>query len=183
MKDAAAREHTDTETDAAGHGLRVPFSGDAGGQGSHEEPRRARASRGRIARLVAAKLALDLLFVGGFALYTRAVTFGRDFDGALEHADGRGARGWVIDLERPGEPVEIQLFENGRFVASTIADEPRTDTDPATTHSAGRLGFTFRFERDLYGEHTLNVYAVRTGRGGERRTLQEVGRPINFAWK
>jgi hypothetical protein len=183
MKDAAAREHTDTETDATGHGLRVPFSGDGSGRGSHDEPRRARAARGRIAKLVAAKLALDLLFVGAFALYTRAGTFGRDFDGALEHADGRGARGWVVDLERPGEPVEIQLFENGRFVASTVADEPRTDTDPTTTHSAGRRGFTFKFERDLYGEHTVSVYAVRTGRGGERRMLQEVGEPVNFAWK
>ncbi len=187
MKDAAAREHTDTETDATGHGLRVPFSGDGSGRGFHqaslEEPRRARAARGRIAKLVAAKLALDLLFVGGFALYTRAVTFGRDFDGALEHADGRGARGWVVDLERPGEPVEIQLFENGRFVASTIAEELRTDTDTTTTHGEGRRGFTFRFERDIYGDHTVSVYAVRTGRGGERRMLQAVGEPINFAWK
>lgn len=183
MKDAPAREHTDTETEATGHGLRVPFSGDASGQGSHEEPRRARATRGRIAKLVVVKLALDLIFVGAFAIYTHAVTFGRDFDGALEHADGRGARGWVVDLERPGEPVEIQLFENGRFVASTIADEPRTDTDPETTHGAGRRGFTFKFERDLYGEHTVSVYAVRVGRGGQRRMLQEIGKPVNFAWK
>lgn len=183
MKDAAAREHTDTETEATGHGLRVPFSGDASGQGPHEEPRRARASRARIAKLVAAKLALDLLFVGGFALYTHAVTYSRDFDGALEHADGRGARGWVVDLERTGEPVEIQLFENGRFVASTVADELRTDTDPGTTHSAGRRGFAFKFERELYGEHTVSAYAVRPGRGGERRMLREVGRPIYFAWK
>ncbi|MET0623988.1 MAG: hypothetical protein ABW250_13470 [Pyrinomonadaceae bacterium] len=183
MKDAAAREQTDTETGAAGHGLRVPFSDDLSGRGSLEEPRRSRPSRGRIAKLVVAKLALDLVFVGAFALYTHAVTFGRDFDGALEHADGRGARGWVVDLEQPGEPVEIQLFENGRFVASTIADEPRTDTDPGTAHGAGRRGFTFKFERVLYGEHAVSVYAVRTGRGGLRRTLQEVGGAINFAWK
>lgn len=182
MKDARAREHTDTETAASGHGLRVPFSGGGSGRGSLEETRRARASRGRVAKLVAAKLALDLLFVGGFALYTHAVTFGRDFDGALEHADGRGARGWVVDLERPGEPVEIQLFENGRFVASTVAEEFRTDTDRSTAHGAGRRGFTFKFERDLYGEHTVRVYAVRTGRGGERRLLQAVGEPVNFAW-
>ncbi|HEY0169512.1 MAG TPA: hypothetical protein VGB98_00555 [Pyrinomonadaceae bacterium] len=183
MKDAAAREHTDTETEATGHGLRVPFSGDGSGRGPLDGPRRPRAARGRIAKLVAAKLALDLLFVGAFAVYTRAVTFGRDFDGALEHADGRGARGWVVDLERPGEPVEIQLFENGRFVASTLAEELRTDTDPRTTHGAGRRGFIFRFERDLYGEHTVSAYAVRAGRGGERRVLQKVGQPVNFAWK
>ena len=181
MKDAAAREQTDTETDAAGHGLRVPFSGDDGGRDSLHEPRRS--ARGRIAKLVAAKLALDLLFVGAFALYTHAVTFQRGFEGALEHADGRGARGWVVDLERPGEPVEVQLFVDGRFAASAVAEERRSDTIPGDTGGAGRRGFTFRFERDLYGEHEVRVYAVREGRGGERRLLQQMGGPVGFVWK
>ena len=185
MKDAAAREHTDTETDAAGHGLRVPFSGDeSAGTSGGEVPRRP-AWRGRIAKLVAAKLALDLLFVGAFALYTHAVTFGRRFDGALEHADGRGARGWVVDLERPGEPVEVQLFEDGRFVASVVADETRPDDERAGAPSGtgARRGFSFKFERPLSGEHEIRVYGVRAGRGGARRTLQQFGEPLHFAGK
>jgi hypothetical protein len=191
MKDAAAREQTDTETEATGHGLRVPFSEDEIGRGplddsarapARETPR-ARAVRRRLAKLIAAKLALDLLFVGAFALYTHAFTFGRGFDGALEHADGRGARGWVVDLERPGEPVEVQLFLNGKFAAATVAEELRSDTDAGSAHSAGRRGFTFRFERDRYGEHEVRVYAVREGRGGARRTLQRFGEILNFIWK
>ena len=185
MKDAAAREHTDTETDATGHGLRVPFSGDGGAGASAGVGPRGHDWRGRIAKLVAAKLALDLLFVGGFALYTHAVTYGRRFDGALEHADGRGARGWVLDRERPGGPVEVQLFENGRFVASVMADEPRPDDAEAGAPSGtgARRGFTFTFESPLDGEHEVRVYAVRAGRGGERQTLQQVGGAVGFAWK
>jgi hypothetical protein len=178
MNDAAPREQHDTETDAEGHGLRVPFSGDENGSDSPDEPRRARSARGRIAKLVAAKLALDLVFVGASALYTHAVTFGRGFDGALEHADGRGARGWVVDLERPGEPVEVQVFENGRFVAAVLADEPRADDA-----TGARRNFTFKFARDLYGDREIRVYAVRASRGGERRTIQQFGERINFGWK
>ncbi len=161
MKDAAAREHTDTETDAAAHGLRVPFSGDGSGRASQhvsrEERRGARAARGRIAKLVVAKLALDLIFVGGFALYTRAVTFGRDFVGALEHADGRGARGWVADLERPGEDVEIQLFLNGRFAASTLARAPVGEAPQGASYTVVRRSFVFEFEPPRRGDYEARV--------------------------
>jgi hypothetical protein len=183
MKDAAAREQNDTETDAGGHGLRVPFSGDDAPHVAADEAPRARAARRRLAKLIAAKLLLDLLFVGAFALYTHAVTFRRGFDGELEHADGRGARGWVVDLERPGEAVEVQLFENGRFVAVAVADETRPDANAGAPSGGVRHGFTFKFERDLYGEHEVRVYAVRAGRGEARRTLQQVGGALHFAWK
>lgn len=188
MKDAAAREQQGTETGAFGHGLRVPFSG-GGAAGAPaadvapaEDVSRRPATRRRLARLVAAKLALDLLFVGAFALYTHAVTYRPGFEGGLEYADGVGARGWVVDLERPGEPVEVQLFDNGRFLASVVADEVRSDTDAAAA-GGGRRGFTLTFARDLYGEHEIRAYAVRESRGGSRRTLYQVGGPVGFAWK
>lgn len=192
MNDAAAREQNDTETAAGGHGLRVPFSADENPRARADESPRTGVARRRLARLVAAKLLLDLLFVGAFALYTRAVTFRRDFDGEVEHADGRGARGWVVDLERPGEPVEVQLFLDGRFAAAAVADVEdvagvadvsRPDAPAGATPPAGRCGFTFRFERDVYGEHEVRVYAVGAGRGGARRTLRQIGGPLHFAWK
>ena len=139
------------------------------------------STRERIVKLVAAKLALDLLFVGAFALYTHAVTFGRRFDGALEHADGRGARGWVVDLERPGAEVEVQLFLDGRFAASAVAREPRTDTAQGAAAGTGRRSYAFEFDRP--GEYEARVYAVREGRGGSRRTLQQVGEQRHFWWK
>lgn len=161
MSDAAAREQSDTEAGAREPGLRVPFSVD--------ESDRVSRPHGRLAKLVAAKLVLDLLFVCGLAVYTHAVTYRSGFEGALEQIDGRGARGWVVDLEAAHADVEVQLFLNGEFVASTLARGTTTD---------GRRPFTFEFRRA--GEYEARVYAVRVGRGGERRTLQQVGGPLHF---
>jgi hypothetical protein len=189
MSDAAAREQNDTETDAAGHGLRVPFSEDENRRDSRDEAARAsvyetshtHTARRRLARLIAAKLVLDLLFVGAFALYTHAVTFRHDFEGALEHIDGNGARGWVVDHERPGEAVEVQLFLNGKFVAAAVASEPLPGDSAGTTPIGARRAFVFEFRRS--GEYEARVYAVREGRGGTRRTLHLIGEPRHFWWK
>lgn len=188
MSDAAAREQHDTETDAAGHGLRVPFSGDENPRGSRGggarapvyETAREPPARRRLARLVAAKLALDLLFVGAFALYTHAVTSRHGFEGVLEQVDGLGARGWVVDHERPGEPVEVQLFLNGEFAAAASAGGPATADSPGATPAGARRAFVFELQRS--GEYEARVYAVREGRGGERRTLHQIGEPRHF-WR
>ena len=171
MSDAAAREQTDTEAGTVEPGLRVPFSAEAS--------RRASRVRGRIAKLVAAKLTLDLLFVCGLAAYTHAVTYRTGFAGELEHADGLKVSGWVKDLQRPGAPVELQLFLNGHFAASVVTSEP------ASGNSLGddRRAFVFQFEQPRYGQFEAHVYAVREGRGGARRTLQQIGEPKNFWWK
>ena len=164
MTDAAAREQANTEAGTVEPGLRVPFTVD--------ESVRDGRSRSRLARLVAAKLVLDLVFVCGLAAYTHAVTYRSGFDGALEQIDGSGARGWVVDLASPDADVEVQLFLNGEFVASTSAREAAAD---------GRRSFAFEFRRT--GEYEARVYAVSAGRGGERRTLQQLGGPRHFEWK
>jgi hypothetical protein len=175
MSDAAAREQTNTEAGTYAPGLRVPFSADGS--------RQAFRVRGRLAKLVAVKLALDLLFVCGLALYTHAVTFGRGFDGELEHAGGLGASGWVVDLEQPNAPVEVQLFLDGRFAAAAVASEPVSGDAPVDSAGHGRRAFVFRFEQPRVGEYEARVYAVRAGRGGARRTLQQVGGPRSFKLK
>lgn len=175
MSDAAAREQTDAEAGTHEPGLRVPFSAD--------ESLRATRVRGRLAKLVATKLALDLLFVCGLAAYTHAVTNGRSFAGALERADANGASGWVVDLERPGAPVEVQLFLDGRFAAAAIASEPLTGDAAKGNHAQDRRVFVFQFGQPRYGEYEARVYAVREGRGGARRTLQQIGDPRGFNLK
>jgi hypothetical protein len=173
MTDAAAREQTDdTEVGPRGApGLRVPFFAD--------EIRRVKRSRGRLAKLVAAKLALDLLFVCGLAAYTHAVTYRTGFEGQVEHADGLGARGWVVDLEEAEAPVEVQLFLNGHFAASTLAGEPA----PGQSRERDRSAFVFQFEQPREGEYEARVYAVRVGRAGARRTLQQIGDARSFRWR
>ena len=173
MSDAAARAQTDTEAGTFEPSLRVPFSED--------EKRTAR--RARLVKLVAAKLTLDLLFVCGLAAYTYAVTYRTGFEGELEYADRLGARGWVTDLEQTGAPVEVQLFLNGHFVASTIAGEHAPDDARDESRRLDRRAFVFQFEQPRDGEYEARVYAVRVGRAGARRMLQQVGEPRSFRRK
>ena len=172
MRDASARDQRGTETEAKGPGLRVPFSGD--------EPATPPAARARIARLVAAKLMLDLLFVAALAAYTHADTLRPPFSGSLEHADARSVRGWVVDRTGGDEPVEVQLYVDGRFVASTYAGVPRPGAPAGPPAPGGRKGFVFELDPPLYGEHEARVYALRSTRGGSRRSLSRIGGPLAF---
>ena len=175
MSRDAARVRTDTGAGTDVSGLRVPFP--AGGE------RTAVRVRGRLVKLIAAKLALDLLFVCGLALYTHAVTFERGFDGGVERASGLEVSGWVVDLEQPGAAVEVQLFLNGHFAAAAVATGSVADGTPSNSPGRGRQTFVFQFERPRYGEYEARVYAVREGRGGARRTLQQIGDPRGFVFK
>jgi hypothetical protein len=193
MSDAAPREQTDTETDAGGHGLRVPFSADGSSlvpdssliNDSSPAHAKAPARRAPVARrtLVAAitvKLALDLLFVCALAVYTQAVSLRADFDGALEYADGRAARGWVRDSGgSTSDSVELQLYVDGRFAAAGRSGSRHA---PGAAPD-GRLGFELSFGPLPPGEHEARVYAVSTSRGGTRRTLRQLGAPLRFVSK
>jgi hypothetical protein len=165
MSDAAAREQTDTETGAAVPGLRVPFSASA----------HAASSPRSLLFAVLAKLTLDLIFVGALAVYAHTVSFHATYDGSLEHADARGVSGWVLDGARPGSPVEVQLYVDGRFAGAGIADRSVQGSAPNQ-----RLGFDFKLEPLPTGEHEARVYAVHTSRGGARRTLQQIGDTLRF---
>lgn len=169
----AAGEQTGTEAGTVESGLRVPFSAD-----THNAGR----VRRRLVKLVAAKLVIDFLFVCGLAAYTHAVTYRTGFDGALERADASGVSGWVVDLERPGARVELQLFLDGHFAAAAVSVEPLPGTTEAPAEY-GRRAFVFQFEQPRYGEQEARVYAVRVGRGGARRTLQQIGDPRRFTWR
>ena len=175
MTDAAAREQTYTEAGTRAPGLRVPFSAD--------EVRRASRARGRLAKLIAAKLTLDLLFVCALAAYAHAVTYRTGFDGELERADGLGVGGWAVDLERPDSPVELQLFLDGRFAAAVLAGGPASDVTPPGPPGRGRRAFVFQFEQPRSAGYEARVYAVREGRGGARRTLRQIGGPRRFDLK
>ena len=175
MRDTAALEHTDAETEGEQPGLRVPFSARAAAL--------APATRRRLTTLVIAKLALDLLFVAALAVYTHAVAFHPFFSGSLDHADSQSVRGWVVDRADTGAAVEVQLYVDGRFVADGVADQPRPDVSEKGYAPDERHGFVFHLEPELYGEHQVRVYAVHSSRGGTRRTLQQIGHPLSFHWR
>jgi len=183
MSDAAPRAQTDTETDAGGHGLRVPFSAPtkSGLPLSRSTKSLVPRARRALVAAVAMKLTLDLLFVCALAVYAQTISFGPHFDGALEYADGRVARGWVrhLDDDNLSDAVEVQLYIDGRFAAAGYSDSPfEHGTAPAE-----RLGFNLSFGQLPPGEHEARVYAVSASRGVARLTLRQIGGPLRFVVK
>ena len=102
------------------------------------------------------------------------------FRGWLEAADQNAVRGWVVDRDRLGTPVEVQLYIDGRFVEARAADQPRADLLAVGVVTDERHGFFFHTPKLAPGEHEARAYAVRRGAGDESRELRLVGRPTRF---
>ncbi len=196
MSDATALERNDTETTAAEPGLRVPFNAHAASHSNtHANSRDANDAtrapvdshtptrRARLTKLLLAKLTIDLLFVAALAVYTHAVAFRPFYSGSLDYADSKSVRGWVVDRSEPGAAVEVQLYIDGRFAASALADEPRPDVSEKGFAEDERHGFVFRPGAVQPGEHEARVYAVHASRGDTRRTLQQIGGALRFTSK
>lgn len=189
MSDAAALEREDTETGGLGPGLRVPFNAGVEARAadgslvedlSSSEASRAGVRRSRLTRLLLAKLTLDLLFVAALAVYTQAVAFRPFYSGSLDYADSDSVRGWVVDRSAPSSAVEVQLYLDGSFTASALADAPRPDVSAKGYAEDERHGFVFNLTNVREGEHEARVYAVHASRGGARRTLQQIGGALRF---
>jgi hypothetical protein len=174
--DASAREQLNTETVRATHGLRVRVS--APSVFEHVPPPPPEARR-RLARLLIGKAFLELLLLTALVVAFFYSAFPPSFEGAIDAADARGLSGWALDRSRPGEALEVQLYLDGRFVASAVADRPRQGV-PAQggEAAAGRHGFVFKFDTPRAGGQEARVYAV--GGGGARRTLRLVGGPLRI---
>jgi hypothetical protein len=175
MRDAAALEQMDAETETQEHGLRVPLSAEAFGL--------APTVRKRLTTLLFIKLTLDLVFVAALAVYTQAVAFHPFFSGSLDYADSESVRGWVVDRAAPDEAVEVQLYIDGRFVAQGLANEPRPDVSAKGFAQDERHGFVFKLSTSLAGEHEVRVYAVHASHNGTRRTLQQIGKTLRIEMK
>jgi hypothetical protein len=189
MSDAAALEREGTETVGSKEpGLRVPFNAAGDATAAREssfvsDESRARLRRARLTKLLLAKLTLDLAFVAALAVYTHAVAFRPFYSGSLDYADGQSVRGWVVDRAEPGRAVEVQLYVDGRFVASGLADQPRPDVYEKGFARDERHGFVFNLGASPPGEHEARVYAVHASRADLRRTLQQVGPTLRFTVK
>lgn len=168
MSDAATRDETTTEAGATRLGLRLS---------SHAL---SPAARRRLTYLLLAKSIAEALLVTAVAVGFYYYAFNPYFRGAVDVADAARVAGWAVDAARPQSRVEVQLYIDERFVASTTADVPRPDVLAAGRAADERHGFVFDLPPQRAGEHEARVYFVHSSGGGARRTLQLVGRPVSF---
>ncbi len=93
--------------------------------------------------------------------------------GAIDIADAERIAGWAYDPRTPEESLPVQLFIDGNFVAVKSANELRDDLVTAGAATNPSHGFTFLVpELKLpKGVHSVNVYALRAGGGGNKSLL------------
>jgi hypothetical protein len=133
----------------------------------------------RLAHALIAKSIAETILVGVLAVIFYLVTFPASFHGWGEVVP-RGISGWVVNQAAPADRVTVQLFIDGKFVASGTANLARPDVVAAGWSKDEWHGYEFPAPQLGIGEHTAEVYAVHASGGGVRQTLQLVGDPIRI---
>lgn len=131
-------------------------------------------------RILIAKSVLDVLLLAAFSLGFYYSAFNPYFRGSLDEAGPEWIRGWVLDLSKRDTRPEVQLYIDGRFVESRTADFPHPNLVTMGLAPDERHGFFFYTPPLDPGSHEARAYVVHRSGGGERRTLQQLGKALNF---
>ena len=142
-----------------------------------ERPHRGLA---RLAHYLIVKSIIEALLVGALAIGFYLTAFNPFFRGTVDEANEREVYGWVLNEREPGLRVEVQLYIDGRFAASRVADLARPDVVAAGLARDERHGFSFDTPLLDRGEHEARVYAAHESGRGARRTLRLIGKPVRF---
>jgi len=133
----------------------------------------------RLAHILIGKSIVETLLVGALAVFTFMTVFPPYFHGWAELTES-GISGWAVNNASPWERVEVQLFVDGKFVASAIADQPRPDVLAAGWAKDQWHGYNFRLPRLSLRYHEARVYVLHDSGSGKRKSLQLVGERIAF---
>jgi hypothetical protein len=134
----------------------------------------------KLVHALIAKSLAETIFVASLAVAFYLSAFPPSFHGwgeVLPHS----IAGWAVNQADPWERLEVQLFIDGKFVASATANQPRPDVSAAGWARDEWHGYKF----DVLalrgpGRHQASVYALHGDPRGARQTLQMVGDPIWF---
>ncbi len=122
----------------------------------------------RILCAIIAKAMIEIVLFAGIASYVAWENFHPLVRGSLDLVGVDQISGWAADPGSGEDPVEVQIFIDGRFHAAQTAVNPRPDLVVAGATSTSAHGFSFdlRTARLPRGLHTLNVFVVRKGLNG-----------------
>ncbi|MBD0373262.1 MAG: hypothetical protein ICV60_20660 [Pyrinomonadaceae bacterium] len=137
--------------------------------------------RARLTQLLIAKSVIEALFVALVAVGFYYTTFSPHYRGWSDVADAKQVAGWALNETAAGEPVEVQVYIDGRFAGDALANRPRPDVLKAGRSTTEFCGFQFETPPLAAGEHEARVYVVHGSFGGTRRTLQQIGFPLRFS--
>lgn len=127
------------------------------------------------------KAIIETLLVAVIAVGFYLIAFPPTFHGWGEAVyASRSISGWAVNDAVPWERVEVQLFIDGKFVASQTANQLRPDVQAAGWTRDEWHGYSFQLSAISSGLHTARIYAVHPSGNGSRYTLQLIGDPIMF---
>jgi hypothetical protein len=133
----------------------------------------------RLVHLLIGKSILETILVGALAVITFANILPPTFHGWGEVRDSQ-IKGWAVNNGSPWERVEVQLFVDGKFVATMIADDERPDVSAAGWARDQWHGYSFPLDGYTNGPHEARVYALHTSFNSSRKSLQLLGNPVAF---
>ena len=125
------------------------------------------------------KAILETVLVGSLAIIGFLTVLPPSFHGSGEVTD-HGIAGWAVNSGSPWERVEVQIFIDGKFFATQVANGSRPDVPTARWALDEWHGYVFEINSLTTGPHEARVYALRTSRQGTKKSLQQVGAPIPF---
>ena len=136
----------------------------------------------KLLRAVLAKSFVEVVLVCVVATLAAFSTFSPQLRGAIDVADQVRIAGWVHDPQTPEQPIEVQLFIDGKFIGTMRADERRDDLVQTGATTQPNHGFSFSIEslNLTNGEHQAQAYAVREATGANKILLPITTAPYAF---
>lgn len=133
----------------------------------------------RLVHVLIGKSIAETLLVGSLAVFAFISLLPPFFHGWGEVTD-TGIAGWAVNNAAPWERVEVQLYVDGKFVATQIANKARPDVQTAGWAKDEWHGYMFSFPSLSAGLHEACLYALHNSGGGARKSLRLMGDPIPF---
>ena len=139
----------------------------------------------KLLQAIIAKAGLEFLLIIGAVSLAAYSHLNPPIRGAIDVAGPQHIAGWAYDPREPNANLEVQLFIDGRFVATRMADEPREDLVTAGAAENAQHGFNFALETPglTLGKHLVNVYAVRPGGARNKSLLSLTKKTYEFEIK
>lgn len=136
----------------------------------------------KLLRAVIAKSFVEVALVCVVATLAAFATFSPQLRGAIDVADQKHIAGWVHDPQTPAQSIEVQLFIDGKFIATERADQRRDDLVKTGATTQPNHGFDISVEllNLPNGEHQAQVYAVREAAGANKILLPITTTPYTF---
>lgn len=136
----------------------------------------------KLLRAILAKSFAEVILVCVVVSLAAFTTFSPQLRGAIDVADQNQIAGWVNDPRLPELSLEVQLFVDGQFVASQMANFPREDLVAAKVTETAQHGFRFELQplNLPVGNRSAQVFAVRAAAGKSKILLPVTAEPRTF---